>query len=121
MLPDGLEELPGVELLLLEESEADGLDGGDEGLVPGVDDEELSEEELGLAGELGVDEPEEAAPGLDGLDGAVDAPDEDEEDGGGLLVLLPVVLDSLLHPMSAATTAAAQQILARLPKVWSMC
>ncbi len=82
-------------------------------LAPGVE-EELPGVELELPG--AVDEPEEAAPGLDGVD---EAP-EDEEDGGGVLLLVPLVLDSLLKPANAAATAAAQHSLASVPKVLCM-
>ncbi len=104
----------GVELLL-EELDSDGLDDGGEELASGVVEPGV---ELGLPG-AAVEEPDEAAPGLEGVDGVVEAPEDEEEDGGVLLVPL-LVLDSLLQPTSAATTAAAQQIFARLPKVWSM-
>ncbi len=124
LVPEGLDdEPPDGELLKEPDPDSDGLLGlgavGDDGLAPGVDEEEEDEEEL--PGELfsGVEEPEEAAPGLLGL---LEAPDDEEEGGvllGGVLLLV-VVLDSLLHPTSAATTAAAQHSFARLPKVWSM-
>ena len=118
LLPGGFEDELSGELLEEPGPDSDGLLGlgevGEDELAPGVaedDEDELSGLELGLPG---VDEPEEAVPGLVGL---VEAPDEEEEAGG---VLLPAVLDSLLHPTSAAATAAAKQSFARLPKVWSM-